>query len=784
MDDLQSDVGLSAGATPLLAVGPLAAPEGLATDPSTRPGVTGQPGDDALDFDGETSFGFIEHAPGFELLQGTIALWVHPDDLDGTGIFVSKDEREADDGGHFLLGHDDDHLFLRFAEGDGGQNKAWITSAAYLDEGAWTHLAVSFSAEGGVVLYVDGVPVPDTAFIRVEGNEDSPSLHSEAYLFNNDKPFVLGADTARTEVTATPQDIAADRDELRCAFDGGIDDFVVAGGFSAADVLAPAQIAGLAGVQPAPASVTGTDGADTLDGSDGADSLYGAHGDDRLAGGDGADALDGGFGSDLLLGGAGDDLLISRSDAGEQRIGQLMVGQPTRGDAFEEVNTERLKLIGYESQPLVADDILIGGAGNDTFLINPEINAKRRFIVEHVNEDRTIDWAGVAGENDNLHDHWVDAVGIDVIGDFTSGEDRIAIVGHTVDPEITHKRIDSDGDGTEDDLISILTLISRQHGGGGAHTLDLVGQVVVFGDPVSEADLLVEDGATHGIVQTIDQIQDALYLQGTPKVSTLSDGSTFLGYDSRDDQGDPGEVVANPERFVTNPFLAEVEGQFGATNAQAVPLPAFLLDAGVVPELAEVVLSGDGSFAEIAPAAGIWGQGGTLLFGFVADRVGGDTQALLSQDARTFQDGGHLTVTFDTRGDLVVRYQSTEENVHLKTRDLDLVAGEQYTVAFTFSPDDAALYVDGTLADREELDPSFAPGMANNGESLILGASAVQRPTGTTDNLKDFFDGTIADVRLLDRPLSSAEVLQDSLGALEIAPVGGFADPGDGVVMI
>ena len=40
---------------------------------------------------------------------------------------------------------------------------------------------------------------------------------------------------------------------------------------------------------------------------------------------------------------------------------------------------------------------------------------------------------GVAGENDNYHDHWVDGIGNDIIQDFNSKEgDRILISGHTV----------------------------------------------------------------------------------------------------------------------------------------------------------------------------------------------------------------------------------------------------------------------------------------------------------------------------------------------------------------
>ena len=91
-------------------------------------------------------------------------------------------------------------------------------------------------------------------------------------------------------------------------------------------------------------------------------------GDDVINGGDGDDVIDGGFGSDVIDGGAGDDTLISRSDAGEQRSGQLAIEQVTRGDPDGEVDDALQKLSVYANQPLVADDVMIGGEGNDGFV--------------------------------------------------------------------------------------------------------------------------------------------------------------------------------------------------------------------------------------------------------------------------------------------------------------------------------------------------------------------------------------------------------------------------------
>ena len=120
-----------------------------------------------------------------------------------------------------------------------------------------------------------------------------------------------------------------------------------------------------------PEVLNGTTAADTLDGIggddqinglDGDDRLLGGYGNDRIDGGDGDDVLDGGYGSDLLIGGDGNDLLISRSDGGEQRIAQRYVVPETRPTG-PYVNPDADKLFGYEDQPLIGDDILVGGQG-------------------------------------------------------------------------------------------------------------------------------------------------------------------------------------------------------------------------------------------------------------------------------------------------------------------------------------------------------------------------------------------------------------------------------------
>ncbi|MEM9199276.1 MAG: LamG-like jellyroll fold domain-containing protein [Pseudomonadota bacterium] len=297
----------------------------------------------------------------------------------------------------------------------------------------------------------------------------------------------------------------------------------------------------------------GKGGNDLLVGKGGDDSMEGGYGHDRLFGGGGNDVMDGGRGSDMLNGGDGDDILIARSDAGLPRIGQLAVGMPTRDDPDGEVNQNRQMLKGWENHPKVADDILVGGEGNDTFLISPQLSGKLDIVRKHVRSDGSINWAGVAGENNELHDHWVDSFGIDMIADYVAGEDKIALIGHTVNIHSIEYR-DTDRDGDQE---SIVTVTSNQHGGGGAHAMDLIGQIVIHGDRVEEDDIELDAGVTYGMVDHIDDLEEALYPAGQTKVTTVG-GTKYFGYDTRSSMMNEGPITGSPEKFMDNPYARQV----------------------------------------------------------------------------------------------------------------------------------------------------------------------------------------------------------------------------------
>ncbi|MEM7210350.1 MAG: LamG-like jellyroll fold domain-containing protein [Pseudomonadota bacterium] len=724
----------------------------------------------ALEFNGEDQFAHIQHDVATNVTQGTIALWVRPDDLSEFSTMVSKDQSGTGDGGHFRLSHTEDGaLYLRFAPGDGGGNKAWKTANPQLTEGEWSHLAVSYGADG-VTVYVDGKAIPDFVWYRVEGNVETPGVYEEAYMVANEEAWLLGADSYVSKGSTTAAEFAVNDDRLQKAFDGAIAEFGVWGGFTEDDILTKSQINELiddgpgaaltnpSGPQPIIAGddlfqggdgddmIFGEGGDDTLEGGAGDDTIEGGYGDDSINGGDGADVLDGGRGNDLVIGGLGNDVLYSRSDAGEQRLGQLVLDDPSRPDDGS-IDYDYLKLVDWIDQPLKADDVLVGGEGNDLFYFEPLLNAKKDIILEHVREDRTINWAGVAGENTYLHDHWADQFGIDIIADYVAAEDTIAVIGHTANIlSVEHQTVDTDGDGINDSAMSLVQVYSQQGNNGGAHDEDLLGMIVVFGDLVYEDDIVTNPGVTPGIVDTIDELQEALAPTGETKVTFTADGVELFGYDSRDVEGDP--LGTDPLSYSDNPFLAAGDVTFQNQLAE-LGAPVILL------ENAGGTFDGEDDFVEVLHEPELAQAEGAWTFSFNADTPGDGDQTLLSKDHSGLKDGGHLTfwVTDDAR--LEVRFQSETRSYHIKTDRNAIEPGETYSVAFNFIEDEISLYLDGDLVGSQS---GFPTGMLGNTEDLVIGSSSTTR-NGDKDNLKEFFDGTISDIAVFDRALEPIEVL-------------------------
>ena len=419
-----------------------------------------------------------------------------------------------------------------------------------------------------------------------------------------------------------------------------------------------------------------------------------------------------------------------------------MLGEPSRDYPDPSIDPQLLKLVDWVDQPLAADDILIGGEGADHFLFETLINAKKDIILDNlIGGTREIDWSGngVAGENRRIHDHWVDGVGIEIVADYVAGEDQISVIGHTTNVSVSYKALDANGDGVQDSIASIITAYSQQGKNGGAHDEDILGYIVVHGDVVKEEDVAINPKVHYGIVDTIDELQEALAPTGEVKTAIGPNGEALFGYDSRDVAGDP--IGSDPEAYSSNAFASELD--FTSQIVDVDPFTIGLSDEGG---------AFDGATARtITHVAGHSPTSGTVALTFNADRIE-DNQALFSKDANGDGDGGHLTIWLDHHGRVNVRLQSRTESYYLKS-DEKVEAGEDASIAFTFEADSLRLYVNGALEDVEQ---GFLSGMGGNAEDAVLGASTRRRKDGA-DNLEWFFNGLVASVVTLDRVLTAPE---------------------------
>jgi hypothetical protein len=141
---------------------------------------------------------------------------------------------------------------------------------------------------------------------------------------------------------------------------------------------------------------------------------------------------------------------------------------------------------------------MIGGQGADKFIIKTYISGKPTVVARHVNDDGTINWAGVAGENQFVHDHWTEFIGYVQINDFSRQQgDQIQVRGHTA---ALKSLTVVNGD-------TLIVVQSQQGNGGGAHDEDVLGYIVVKGVALTASDVQFV-GTADGIAKTWTDFQN------------------------------------------------------------------------------------------------------------------------------------------------------------------------------------------------------------------------------------------------------------------------------------
>ena len=186
-----------------------------------------------------------------------------------------------------------------------------------------------------------------------------------------------------------------------------------------------------------------------------------------------------GLGSQKVNAGGGNDIIYAYSDGGEP--------DPAQTDGAT----------GRVNPPVpadLADGEYYGGQGRDIFAFRLLLDAKQEILDKHTRDDGTINWRKVAGENGDVHNHWVNGIGKDIIRDFSKQDgDKIDIRGHTV--EIAEIKYGEDADGDYSEIV----LRSQQGDNGGAHDEDPLGCIKVYGDKVTLDDIKLKANVFYGV---------------------------------------------------------------------------------------------------------------------------------------------------------------------------------------------------------------------------------------------------------------------------------------------
>ncbi|MEP1379309.1 MAG: calcium-binding protein, partial [Paracoccaceae bacterium] len=289
--------------------------------------------------------------------------------------------------------------------------------------------------------------------------------------------------------------------------------------------------------------------------------------------------------------------------------------------------------------------------------------------------------------------------------------DRIVIEGHTTEiADITYG--DANGDGVLDH--SIISLYSDQGNNGGAHNLDELGTITVYGDLVKLSDIEHTASPAYGIVATVEDIKDALEPSHVAididhdETPEIADGTTVTAND-----GTPPVFAASGSyEFDRDERAALV---FDHTNAMSL-------------------------------------AGGTIALTFRAD-VLIDHQWLFSKDASGNADG-HLSAYISEDGNLTIRLQTVDKS-HYFTIEEAIETGQSYDFAVTFGDQGFEVYLDGV---RAAYDVELQVGLDGNDEALIVGANGWSATPGTTDSIHSHFTGEISDVAIFDRQMDADDL--------------------------
>ncbi|WP_186826968.1 tandem-95 repeat protein [Shimia ponticola] len=466
----------------------------------------------------------------------------------------------------------------------------------------------------------------------------------------------------------------------------------------------------------------GGDGHDTLDGGEGNDEMWGGAGNDVLTGGNGDDwmhgqsgndQLDGGAGNDMLFGEDGDDAIFAGAgdDMVEGGVGNDRIEGDDGNDTIDGGDGDDV-IVGYDAVSIKTGDTTVqdddgsadtidGGKGNDT-------------ILGGKGDDTLTGGEGhdtISGGDDA--DTIIGGNGGDVVDGGAGGNDFDTLDLRDVGPfRLTNLRADSNGNG-QDGTVELLN-----NDGSVKESFNFTEIENILGAPVRpdidapevDEDCLVAEYLFNDNNQGQQPVGDR----------TFEDTATEL-----DGVAQTGTVGQGSPNTLNDSDVLDLDGHDDA-----------------------VVIAADDAF-QIGK--------GALSIEFNQDQhVGSSNDTLISRDSSNFDDGGHLTIGVTQNGAVTVRHQTDGDSFYYNTPNNFFSPGEDVRVFYEWDDQgvDGRFVVQnlsrGTEYSEDINDPLTIDMGDNFNEPWTIGASQIVSGDNTANNLREFFDGQIDNVKIYD----------------------------------
>ncbi|WP_428389664.1 LamG-like jellyroll fold domain-containing protein [Mucisphaera sp.] len=263
------------------------------------------------------------------------------------------------------------------------------------------------------------------------------------------------------------------------------------------------------------------------------------------------------------------------------------------------------------------------------------------------------------------------------------------------------------------------------------------------------ADLTLDNASIAGQIDTAGSI-------------TLDNGSTLYGsiISGNDIIANNGSIHLDtdlPSVIDPNPSITIADARNANPGTTSGPILAD--QPGHTPASDAITFNGTDTHIEVPHDNSLSLYRGTISFWFRANDLT-DRQGLITKDASGRSQGGHLRIELDDNR-LRVTSESKSSTYSIQSAS-DLSTDTWYHAAYLFGPSGMRLYIDGALVDTDSHSGTIgdSTGGPGNTERWAFAASNENSSAGSNNNLTNFFDGRLDDIRIYTDELSTTQLAQ------------------------